>query len=70
MDNNSDLNSTDGNVKFSPSDSQSSTNFLLPRWAWSSQVAYLRVLFRAKKALDRIEQQAEYSVFQVNELHE
>ncbi|MBD2438065.1 hypothetical protein [Nostoc sp. FACHB-110] len=29
---------------------------LLPRAAWDSQVAYLRVLFRAKKALDRIEQ--------------
>jgi hypothetical protein len=28
---------------------------LLPRSAWNSQVAFLRVLFRAKKALDRIE---------------
>jgi hypothetical protein len=73
MDNNSDFNSTDGNVKLSADDSQSqvnTVNFLLPRSAWSSQVAYLRVLFRAKKALDRIEQQAEYSVFQVNEVHE
>lgn len=32
---------------------------LLPRSAWNSQVAYLRVLFRAKKALDRIEQEAD-----------
>ena len=31
---------------------------LLPRSNWNSQVAYLRVLFRAKKALDRIEQEA------------
>lgn len=31
---------------------------LLPRSAWNSQVAFLRVLFRAKKALDRIEQEA------------
>jgi hypothetical protein len=28
---------------------------LLPRSAWASQVAYLRVLFRVKKRLDRIE---------------
>lgn len=32
---------------------------VLPRSAWNSQLAYLRVLFRAKKALDRIEQEAE-----------
>ncbi len=31
---------------------------LLPRTSWNSQVAYLRVLFRAKKALDRIEKEA------------
>ncbi|NEO88920.1 MAG: hypothetical protein F6K56_01000 [Moorea sp. SIO3G5] len=31
---------------------------LLPRSAWTSQVALLRVIFRAKKALDRIEQEA------------
>jgi hypothetical protein len=31
---------------------------LLPRSAWNSQVAFLRVLFRAKKALDRIEMEA------------
>ena len=49
---------TDGNFKLSPDESQSQVNaaqFLLPRSAWNSQVAYLRVLFRAKKALDRIE---------------
>ncbi|MBR8833148.1 MAG: hypothetical protein DSM106950_03645 [Stigonema ocellatum SAG 48.90 = DSM 106950] len=32
---------------------------LLPRSAWNSQLAYLRVLFRAKKALDRIEKEAD-----------
>lgn len=32
---------------------------LLPRSAWVSNVAYLRALFRAKKALDRIEKEAE-----------
>ncbi len=31
---------------------------LLPRPAWNSQVALLRVLFRTKKALDRIEMEA------------
>ncbi|MEH2237032.1 hypothetical protein [Nostoc sp.] len=31
---------------------------LLPRSGWNSQLAYLRVLFRAKKALDRIEKEA------------
>ncbi|MCC5647551.1 hypothetical protein LC607_32515 [Nostoc sp. CHAB 5824] len=31
---------------------------LLPRLAWNSQLAYLRILFRAKKALDRIEKEA------------
>ena len=28
---------------------------LLPRSAWANQVAYLRVLFRVKKRLDRID---------------
>ncbi len=32
---------------------------LLPRSAWDSQLAYLRVVFRAKKALDRIEKEAD-----------
>ncbi|MCF2152102.1 hypothetical protein IQ276_038065 [Desmonostoc muscorum LEGE 12446] len=31
---------------------------LLPRSAWNSQLAYLRTLFRAKKVLDLIEQEA------------
>jgi hypothetical protein len=31
---------------------------LLPRSAWNSQLAYLRAVFRAKKALDRIEKEA------------
>ncbi|WP_445635836.1 hypothetical protein NSTC745_00627 [Nostoc sp. DSM 114161] len=63
MDNNSISNPTDGNFKLLPEESQnqiSSAKLLLPRSAWSSQVAYLRVLFRAKKALDRIEQETKY----------
>ena len=42
-------------------ESQSSSDALpslLPRLAWDSQVTYLRLLFRAKKALDRIEKEA------------
>lgn len=31
---------------------------LLPRSAWNSQVSFLRAIFRAKRALDRIEQEA------------
>ncbi|MHC5822642.1 MAG: hypothetical protein ACYT04_44095 [Nostoc sp.] len=31
---------------------------LLPRSPWNSQLAYLRIVFRAKKALDRIEKEA------------
>ncbi|WP_066424368.1 hypothetical protein [Anabaena sp. 4-3] len=31
---------------------------LLPRSAWSSNVAYLRAMFKVKKALDRIEAEA------------
>ena len=31
---------------------------LLPRSAWNSQLAYLRIVFRAKKALDRMEKEA------------
>ena len=31
---------------------------ILPRSAWSSNVAYLRVVFRVKRALDRIEKEA------------
>ncbi|MEH2386880.1 MAG: hypothetical protein V7K14_14110 [Nostoc sp.] len=32
---------------------------LLPRSAWNSQLAYLRIVFRAKKALDHIEKEAD-----------
>ncbi|MEH1959342.1 MAG: hypothetical protein V7L05_05520 [Nostoc sp.] len=35
-----------------------SQTILLPRSAWNSQLAYLRIIFRAKKALDRIEKEA------------
>ncbi|MDB9536017.1 hypothetical protein PN451_09245 [Dolichospermum planctonicum CS-1226] len=31
---------------------------LLPRWGWNNQITYLRLIFRAKKALDRIEKEA------------
>ncbi|MCC5614778.1 hypothetical protein LC605_06770 [Nostoc sp. CHAB 5836] len=31
---------------------------LLPRSAWNSQLAYFKVVFKAKKALDRIEKEA------------
>lgn len=53
-------NSTD-NLVLSVDDSQAEEDSLprlLPRATWNSQVAYLRVLFRAKKALDRIEKEA------------
>ncbi|MGK7962385.1 hypothetical protein [Crocosphaera sp.] len=35
------------------------TQPILPRSAWVSNVAHLRALFRAKKALDRIEEEAQ-----------
>ncbi|MBW4615625.1 MAG: hypothetical protein KME21_20580 [Desmonostoc vinosum HA7617-LM4] len=31
---------------------------LLPRSSWNSQLTYLKVVFRAKRALDRIEKEA------------
>ncbi|GBF80656.1 hypothetical protein [Aphanothece sacrum] len=31
---------------------------ILPRSAWNSNIAYLRALFKVKKALDRIEEEA------------
>ena len=34
---------------------------LLPRSAWNSQLVYFKVVFRAKKALDRIEKEADVS---------
>ncbi|MEH1824342.1 MAG: hypothetical protein V7L22_03070 [Nostoc sp.] len=41
----------------SPADLNSQAT-LLPRSAWNSQVAYLRAIFKAKKALDLIEKNA------------
>lgn len=35
-----------------------SSSPLLPRSAWNSHLAYLKVVFKAKKALDRIEKEA------------
>jgi hypothetical protein len=32
---------------------------LLPRSAWNNQLAFLRVVFRAKQALDRVEKEAD-----------
>ena len=37
----------------------SSQEPLLPRSAWNNQIAFLRVVFRAKKALDLVENEAE-----------
>jgi hypothetical protein len=37
---------------------------LLPRSPWNSQLAYLRIVFRAKKALDRIEKEAGVLIIQ------
>ncbi|MEB3179154.1 MAG: hypothetical protein VKL59_09020 [Nostocaceae cyanobacterium] len=37
---------------------ENSVSPLLPRSPWKSQVAFLKALFRAKKALDRIEKEA------------
>ena len=31
---------------------------LLPRSGWNSHLAYLKIMFRAKKALERIEKEA------------
>lgn len=31
---------------------------LLPRLSWNNQITYLRLIFRAKRALDRIEKEA------------
>lgn len=32
---------------------------LLPRSGWNSRISYLREIFKAKRALDRIEQEAD-----------
>ena len=37
---------------------QAEANLLLPRSAWNSQVAFLKILFKVKRALDKIEQEA------------
>lgn len=47
----------DLSVPQSSNQSKSETT-LLPRSGWNNQVSYLRALFRAKKALDRIEKEA------------
>ncbi|BAT55113.1 hypothetical protein NOS3756_40910 [Nostoc sp. NIES-3756] len=54
---------TTNNLETLANDSQllgNADEFLLPRSAWNSQVAYLRAVFRAKKALDKIELAAEW----------
>ena len=51
-----------GSNKSSLEDSQAQVDTLpplLPRSAWKSQIAFLRVVFRAKQALDRVEKEAE-----------
>ena len=35
-------------------------SYLLPRSAWNSQLAYLRVILKAKLSLDRIEKEANH----------
>ncbi len=45
-------------ISDSSSSLSESPDMLLPRQAWNSQLTYLRVIFKAKKALDRIEQEA------------
>ncbi|MGH1395039.1 MAG: hypothetical protein ACRAVC_13565 [Trichormus sp.] len=40
------------------SETSSQVEPILPRSAWNSQIAHLKLLFRAKKALERIEQEA------------
>ncbi len=42
-------------------ESQGQSDFLpplLPRLAWNNQLAYLKFIFKAKRALDRIEKEA------------
>lgn len=49
---------SDNNTNSTKLSDEDSISMPLPRSAWNSQVAYLRVVFRAKKALDRIEKEA------------
>lgn len=44
--------------KYVVESSQETNQPILPRSGWISNVAYLRALYKAKKALDRIEQEA------------
>jgi hypothetical protein len=46
------------NVTISSQNESVSQEPLLPRSAWTSQVSYLRAIFRAKKALDLVEKEA------------
>ncbi len=51
-----------GSNESSLDDSQTQVGTLppvLPRSAWNSQIAFLRVAFRAKQALDRVEKEAD-----------
>ena len=55
------LDEKNNSLKSSPDNSQTQeevTSYLLPRSAWNSQLAYLRVILKAKLALDRIEKEA------------
>jgi hypothetical protein len=46
------------NVAISSQNQSISQEPLLPRSPWNSQVVYLRAVFRVKKALDLVEQEA------------
>ncbi|AFZ59471.1 hypothetical protein H6G54_07895 [Anabaena cylindrica FACHB-243] len=63
--NNIDLDSvaTEDTNTLASEDSSDTPQRLLPRLAWDSQTTYLRLIFRAKKALDRIETEAGISRF-------
>jgi hypothetical protein len=52
-------NTLEPEIETSDRSSDTSPEPLLPRSAWNSQLAYLKAMFRAKKALDRIEREAE-----------
>jgi hypothetical protein len=51
-------NTLESEIETSTRSSDTSPERLLPRSAWNSQIPYLRAMFRAKKALDRIESEA------------
>ena len=55
------LDQKNDSLKSSPDNFQTQeevSSYLLPRSAWNSQLAYLRVILKAKLALDRIEKEA------------